>query len=117
MTGANVLLMAILLGAVQQILCKSAKYSMFDPTKEMAYIPIDPELKTKGKAAVDVAVYSFAKAMGGYITAFLLVVTQAADLMYVAPYMALIVIVCAVAWIGAVKKLSGMYARYTAQPS
>ena len=54
MFGTTPLMMAVIFGAAQNIMSKSTKYSMFDPTKEMAYIPLDQEQKIKGKAAIDV---------------------------------------------------------------
>ena len=108
-TGCTALTLAVTIGGAQQILGKSSKYSMFDPTKEMAYIPLDQELKVKGKAAVDVSGYSLAKASGGYIAGGLLIATAASDLMVIAPYLAAIVILIVILWVVAVKKLSFLY--------
>ncbi|KAF6155547.1 hypothetical protein GIB67_004541 [Kingdonia uniflora] len=41
--GMTPLLAAVYVGAMQNIFSKSAKYSLFDPCKEMAYIPLDEE--------------------------------------------------------------------------
>ena len=38
--GTTPLMLAVLIGAAQNILSKGAKYSLFDPCKEMAYIPL-----------------------------------------------------------------------------
>lgn len=46
--------LALHIGTLQNIVNKVAKYSMFDPLKEIAYIPLGPDVKTKGKASVDV---------------------------------------------------------------
>ncbi len=58
---------AMWLGLVQNVLTKGAKYSLFDPTKEMAYIPLDEESKVKGKAAIDVIGGRAGKSGGGVI--------------------------------------------------
>ena len=73
MIGTNPLMLAVIFGTIQNIMSKSSKYSLFDPTKEMAYIPLDQESKVKGKAAIDVVGARFGKAGGSLIQQGLLV--------------------------------------------
>lgn len=101
---------ATFLGAGVVIVSKSVKYTLFDPTKEMAYIPLDPELKSKGKAAVDVIGGRAGKAGGGYVQMGLLMAFATKDVVAIAPYaFATFAVVC-VAWLYAVKALSGKVA-------
>ncbi|XP_027150032.1 plastidic ATP/ADP-transporter-like isoform X3 [Coffea eugenioides] len=60
--GLTPLLAAVYVGAMQNIFSKSAKYSLFDPCKEMAYIPLDEE--TKCAASMNVGVSSFSDPEG-----------------------------------------------------
>lgn len=107
--GTTPLMLGVFVSTAQQILSKSSKYSLFDPTKEMAYIPLDPELKVKGKAAVDVTVHQFGKAAGGYISGALLVIFMASDLLIIAPYLAITVLAVIALWALAVKSLNNEY--------
>ncbi len=52
--GVNVVFLAVWFGLIQDALSKSVKYCLFDSTKNMAYVPLDDETKTKGQAAVEV---------------------------------------------------------------
>ncbi|GAX24285.1 ATP:ADP antiporter, AAA family [Fistulifera solaris] len=70
--GTTPLMLAVLLGAVQNIACKASKYSLFDPCKEMAYIPLDKDSKTKGKAAIDVAGMPLGKGGGALLQQILI---------------------------------------------
>ncbi|MBP6986415.1 MAG: NTP/NDP exchange transporter [Alphaproteobacteria bacterium] len=107
--GTTSLLLAVTMGTIQGLLSKGTKYALFDPTKEMAYIPLDPELKSKGKAAVDVIGGRLGKAGGGYISMALLMLTAAPDTLSVMPYIAVIVGIVILLWIVAVAGLNKLY--------
>lgn len=52
--GISVPFLAIWVGLFVDALIKSVKYCLFDSTKSMAYIPLDPDTRVKGQAAVEV---------------------------------------------------------------
>jgi AAA family ATP:ADP antiporter len=103
------ILVISLLGTIQNVFSKSVKYALFDPTKEMAYIPLDSNLKTRGKAAVDVVGGRLGKSGGALIQQILFIVTAAGSQMEIAPYLAVITIGIFVMWIMAVSVLSGRF--------
>lgn len=51
--GATPLILTVTLGSIQNCLSRAAKYTLFDATKEIAFIPLSNESKLKGKAAID----------------------------------------------------------------
>jgi AAA family ATP:ADP antiporter len=106
--GFSALTMAVMVGAVQNILSKATKYTVFDPTKEMSYIPLNDELKTKGKAAVDVVGSRFGKS-GGALIQYLLMSFTAMPLIELGNILFGIFIVIIAIWIFGVKMLSKEY--------
>lgn len=105
---------AIGLGIFVNAFSKAVKYSLFDPTKEMAYIPLDPELKVKGKAAVDVIGGRGGKSAGAYIQMGLLTLSSGSALYQLVPLLAPIVIGIVFLWILSVFGLSKKFRAITA---
>lgn len=64
LTGMQPLAVVVFLGSAQNILSRSAKYTVFDETREMALIPLSPDCKIKGKAVIDGVCSRLGKAMG-----------------------------------------------------
>lgn len=92
---------------------KAVKYSLFDPTKEMAYIPLDQELKIKGKAAVDVIGGRGGKSMGSYVQMGLLTLFSGSALYQLVPIIAPIALGIVLLWILSVFGLSTRFRALT----
>ncbi len=114
--GVTPVFMAVMIGATQNILSKGTKYSLFDPTKEMSYIPLDQELKVKGKAAVDVIGGRLGKSGGAVVQQFLLLtISTTATQITIAPYSCGVMLVVILAWMFAAGGLSKMYNQKVAE--
>ena len=113
MMGTSPLMLAVIFGTAQNFFSKSAKYSLFDPTKEMAYIPLDQESKVKGKAAIDVVGARLGKAGGSVIQQVLIV--GFGSLAAITPYIAAILFGIIFAWIYAARKLNVQFTELNAK--
>src|SRR5690606_22115567 len=47
------LALCVFFGSLQNCLARASKYTLFDATKELAFVPLSKECKLKGKAAID----------------------------------------------------------------
>jgi AAA family ATP:ADP antiporter len=105
--GYTPLYLSVMVGTLQNVGTKATKYGMFDPTKEMAYIPLDPEQKTKGKAAIDVIASRMGNSGGSLIQQFLIIFLG--TLSQCAPYIGLFLLVITLGWIRAVVRLNKQF--------
>ncbi len=110
--GTTPLALAVLFGSVQNCLSRASKYTLFDSTKELAFIPLDRESKTKGKAAIDGVGSRMGKSGGSIVYQGLLIVfgTLAAT----TPYVAALLLGMIVLWMFAVKSLGRRFTELVA---
>ncbi len=110
--GLTPFAMTVYCGSIQNCLSKASKYSVFDATKELAFLPLSPESKLKGKAAID----GFGSGLGksgssltyqGFIILFGSVALSA-------PYIAGILFFVLSAWIYSVLSLGKQFKTLTA---
>lgn len=96
--GTTVVLVAVIVGQIQNVLSKGTKYSLFDSTKQMAYIPLDQEAKVKGQGAVEVIGGRAGKSGGAFIQSTLLALiggsVSLASLTYILG--PLVLVICAI---------------------
>jgi AAA family ATP:ADP antiporter len=103
---ATMAFMGVAAGAVTQVFARSSKFSLFDPAKEMVYIEMSKDEKSKGKAAVDLIGSQIGKSGGAWVTQALLLVTgsMTASLPIIASAFMLVIF----SWLHAVRNLGSI---------
>lgn len=100
--------LVVMVGGFGLLFTKSAKYSFFDPTKEMSFIPLSYDLRISGKAAVDGFGGRLGESSGGFIQSLLLIVTAGTQV-EIAPYLLLVTVLLSVVWLISVVRLNTLY--------
>lgn len=111
LVGVTPLMLVVFFGTVQNCFSRASKYTVFDATKEMVFIPLTQSEKIKGKAAVDGICNRMGKSGGSVIFQFLLLTFS--TITASAPYVAVILFSIIAIWIVAIRKLGKQFAERT----
>jgi AAA family ATP:ADP antiporter len=101
--------LVLIFGSAQICFGRASKYTVFDETKEIAFIPLPQDEQRKGKAVVDGIASRFGKS-GGSMTIQMLLIA-CGDLVSTIPYIAIIFVVVISLWLLAVSRLGKLVAR------
>lgn len=112
---ANPANLVLLIGSAQICLGRSCKYTVFDESKEIAFIPLTKEEQRKCKVIVDGLASRFGKSGGSIIYVILFYVCG--EMANVIPYVAVIIFIALAAWIYATVKMGRIIALAAKQNS
>ena len=102
------ILLTVVIGMLNMVSIKSVGYALFNPTKEQVYIPLDEELKVRGKAAVDGIGSRLGKSLGSFMITIIIVplcgsIHNARPLIFVAMLCMLFL------WLRTISKLDALF--------
>lgn len=111
--GLSPLVLSVTFGSLQNCLTRASKYTLFDGTKEMAFIPLDRDTKLKGKAAIDGVGSRLGKSGGSVIHQSFLILFG--SLTASAPYIGMIFLAASAVWMISVFALGKKFDQLTKQ--
>jgi AAA family ATP:ADP antiporter len=103
------LALAAIIGAIQNILSKSLKYTVYDATKEMAYVPLDDELKSRGKAAADMIGSKLGKSLSALLQSTIFIIFPTATYASLSMILMVVFVIVCIVWIFTVLELNKEY--------
>ncbi len=110
--GTTPLALGVFFGSAQNALSRACKFTVFDATKEISFIPLSSESKIKGKAAIDGIGSRLGKSGGSVIHQGLLLVFGSVSVS--APYVGIILLFVIFGWVISVKSLGKQFTTITA---
>ena len=105
--GSTPLVLSVMFGMCHNCMTKASKYTLFDTTKEISFIPLSREDKLKGKAAIDGVGSRIGKSTGSIIHQGLLITFS--TIAATAGYISAIFLVVVAVWIITVKSLGKQF--------
>lgn len=103
-------------GAATVMLSRSAKYSFFDPTKEMAFIPLDKQTRMYGKAVADGMGNRLGKSLAGLLVSTMLMMMGGNVYQWSLP-LGVVVVLLSVLWFRYSLRLGRLYSEKVATQS
>lgn len=113
MIGLTPLAIGVLFGTIQNVLSRACKYTLFDATKEISFIPLSSESKLKGKAAIDGVGSRLGKTGGSIVHGGLLMFFGSVSLS--TPFVGVFLLLVVFGWIVAVQSLGRQFTHLTSQ--
>lgn len=101
--GMSALSIVVFFGSAQNILSRSAKYTVYDATKELAFVPLSDECKLRGKTIIDGVGQRLGKSGGSVIHQGLLLLFS--SLPACCPYVAGLLVLLICSWMGSTVSL------------
>lgn len=101
--GFSPLGLCVFFGSVVNIFLRASKFSFFDTTKEMAFIPLNKDSKLKGKAFIDGVCSKIGKSGGSLFYQSLLMLCGTLDM--IAPMIAFAMVWVLIFWCRSVRSL------------
>lgn len=95
--AVDLMFFLVWLGGVQNAFIRGSKYSLYDTTKEMVFIPLSTEEKRQSKVVVDGIASRLGKSSGSVILVVLLSVCS--SLKETIPYLLVLSLVITIAWL------------------
>jgi ATP:ADP antiporter, AAA family len=90
--------MSMFFGTIHFILLKATKHSVIDPVKELVFIPLNFELKAKGKTFAEIIGARVGRGFGSFLQQALLMVFVGFNLVDLAPILFAIFFIVMVCW-------------------
>ncbi len=105
--GISPLVLAVFFGSLLEICSRSLKYTIFDDTKEMAFIPLTPSEKLQGKSAIDGIGSRLGKSGASFLMQLLFMAFSTP--MGASPYIFVIMLLVMPVWIVSINRLAKQF--------